>query len=340
MVFTRSGLLGVMMVASLFLAGCAGTSDPGARPNSLDQQQLVAEGTGGIIGQVINTEQLPVPDATVIIDAFPPIKTDASGLFAVRGLQPGEHVIAVSAVAHADLSRTITLAAGEVLQLQVSMERLAGQEPYPETLIYRGYSICDIIVYANWQTALENQCNDTPLGQGKKDNKFNVTIPGSWRYIISEAVWTPQTGAGGDSMRIEHAPANKTNCSGGDPCYGEVAGQDSYARLEADPGKTEIALFYDAWSAGNWLPYPEEEFNLGIWVQWTGLLRKETKHSCEFWDRGFYTGAGSWHKQDCWGFGVSTGIPFDLWITIFHWQPPPMVYPCCPRSDFTAREDA
>lgn len=276
----------------------------------------------------------PIEGASVTIAGLAPILTDATGSFAARGLPEGTQVLVVTADGYARHEQEVGLRAGTNDGLEIRLERLAGHDPYLEVLQFRGYSFCEIAWYGGTM-APPAFCSSA----GTSENQWMVPVDASWRFMVSEVSWQSGIGVAGDSMRLVHA-ANQS-CSKDSPCFGVVFGTH-YARLEGEPGKTEVVSHYDPYTDDRGPAYPSESFDLHIFVHWVGMFRDAystnptVDQTCR---ESMNVVAGAYYKPGCFGWGVSTGIPFDYWLSVFHRMEPEDRGACCPATAYSAMPD-
>lgn len=334
---TRAFLLAVVMLLG-GLAGCAAKEED-AGPKVLGDSYQFGAGTSVIRGVVLDTELQPVPEALVRLNEFDPQLVDIAGTFEASGLQPGTYQVQVTAPGHAVGNAIVQLDEAHVLEIKVTLERIASRVPYTEILFFKGYSICDQPYYVNFQN--QSLCNQQ-FGGGRKNNIFPVNVSASWRFVVSEVTWRPNVGDGTDAMRLVHGPQD--SCSGGagkqgryssNFCYGLINGEQ-YLKMEGEPGKTIVDLYYDPWEDGRFLPYPPEQHTMYVMAQWTGWGRTVVGPTCREWV--VFTQYAD-HKPGCYGVGISTGFPVDVYVSLFHWAKPPMPNACCPVTEYSAVMD-
>lgn len=305
------------------LAGCAGTPEPTVAGSLAE----ISEDMGIAAGTVVDTELAPVTGAVVGVGAEAKTQTDAAGHFEIV-LAPGPHVLNFQALGFTAVARNVDVVAGQVTPLQITLERLPVVVPYVEVIQETGYSSCDYMLLL-FTGRIPEPCNTGAAAR----NEFILNISASWRFLVTELTW--QSGfANAETMRLFNS--DDGDCTSGSACYGLVYGKQ-YARLEGEPGKTEIVTYYDPWGDGRGLPYPEEDFPLHINAQWIGLLVEEINSvNC-----GQLTSVvtGTNYKPGCPGVGVSTGIPFDVWHSTFHVDGPSDLGACCPATRYSALPD-
>lgn len=315
-------------------AGCTGDSTKALSETEALGGITNMIGTAAIRGQVVDSELTPIAGANVFIDDRDPTSTNEAGVFLADGLAGGVHVAVVRADGYADGLFEFALEEGRSRDVQFIIERAASTAPYIETLLYRGYSFCDEATYAGSSpsTGDGGACGAALRATGNQNppaNMWDITVLGSWRFIISEITWEPTFGGSADSMRLVHS-TNGT-CSSGDPCYA-VQHSTYYGRVEAEPGKSEIDIYYDPYEDQRGPPYPHETFNLTVYANWIGYGRDVLGPTCDLWTPILLS---SRYEPGCLGVGYSTGFPWDLWVSIFHYEAPEKGE-CCPATTYSA----
>lgn len=329
MKYLRSHPRGLALVVPLlvYLSGCAGASD-GSAASVADPAPLDAQGAS-LAGTVLDTEAQPITGALAAVDEREPTTTGPDGRFVVRGLEPGDHRVLVQALGYTSIARKVTVAEDEAAQMTFVLERLPVEDPYVEVLQFKGYSVCDYMVWII-SGRLPPQCDN-----GQSRNMFRVNILASWRFHVTEMKWRGGVGSY-DSFRL--FTADDGDCTSGSPCYGLMYGR-GYARVEGEPGKTELVKFYDPWMDHRGPPYPERNFTMVVNGQWIGMFQPELNNPPQVCQTVLQAAAGTGYKRGCLGVGVSTGIPFDLYVSVFHWLGPDDRGACCPATKYSAIPD-
>lgn len=110
--------------------------------------EVTAE-TGGIDGVVVDEEQLPVGGAHIVVvgqhlDAV----SDTVGHFTFSQLQPGEYKLTLKHPSFATAGRAVPVAAGEILEIRVTLKRLFFDVPYHETHPWSGLVLAGFFTVA------------------------------------------------------------------------------------------------------------------------------------------------------------------------------------------------
>jgi hypothetical protein len=318
----------VLVGLCLAFGGCSGASS-GISEHAASVPSDV-EGKGHLRIHVVSQELSPLAGAVASVAGEPAIVTGPDGS-AEAWLEPGEHRLEVQALGYRPVARTVSIGAGDERDESFTLEALPIQTPYLEVLAFKGYSQCDYMVL------VASGRLGPPCDTGQAKSQFKVLVHASWRFHVTEMVW--KGGVGNyDSFRL--FAADDGDCVNTSPCYGLVVGR-GYARLEGEPNKTELVKFYDPWKDNRGPPYPENAtFNMIVNGQWIGLftdyINSIPGDPCQV---VLKAATGTGYKPGCLGVGVSTGIPFDLYVSLFHWDGPADRGPCCPASKYSAQPD-
>jgi hypothetical protein len=334
------GSLAVLLVF-IVAAGCVGDGGAASRQTSgppsniYEPGALLAEGGGAITGTVVNEETAPVVGALIGLDATQSTTTDPSGQFSFKAVSPGAHEIQVQAIGYSSIGRAIEVTEGEVLQLTLTLAALPVQEPHLQVIILKGFSICDYMV---WVISGRLDDEGVPCDTNNQaQNRFNITVEGTWEFLVAEMKW--QGGfANSDTFRMFNA--DDGDCVSGSPCYGLKYGR-GYIKLEGEPGPSELNSWYDPWMDDRGPAYPERQngsFEMFLNAQWIGAFASElgANPACQ---TVLTTSQGTGYKEGCLGVGVSTGIAFDAYVSIFHLMKPDPMGPCCPATTYSAIPD-
>lgn len=328
----RNPIWMVAILAGAALAGCLGGGDVGTQADpavASDDAVVLGNGTARLVGNVVDMELVPVAGALVQLDDYEPLTTDDKGSFEAAGLEAGTYRVHVNALGYLPMARQVSLGAGETVEEQFMLERLAVQEPHVEVLTFAGTSMCDYMIYV-----LTGRL-DLP-GCAEQDNQFPVAMGEGWEFLVVEQTWDATT-ALGEWFRL--FTADDGDCPNLSPCYGLVYG-NGYARLEGEIGKTELVEHYDPWMDHRGPEYPEGAFEMFVNAQWIGMLVEEGNSlpgdPCQII---MQTVTGTGYKPGCVGFGVSTGVQFEVWVSVFHWHEPADRGACCPATSYTALPD-
>jgi hypothetical protein len=144
----------VLTLLTMALSGCAGSNDsssargvvvPSAAPAEFDAT------TGGIEGQVVDDQFLPIVGATVgILQLSVTTQTDAAGRFSFSKIEPGAYDLAAGLVGYDSYLTKVTVVAGEVRRVDITLVPLAITEPYQILQHQRGLFGCG----ASWRPAV------------------------------------------------------------------------------------------------------------------------------------------------------------------------------------------
>ncbi len=142
----------VFTMAAVALAGCTGgDGDASGVPNDVSGPADVTDDTGGIQGLVLSDEGLPVAGAQVALgtdgDAT---TTDEQGRFTFSGVAPGSYQLFVQKLGFQTIGRSISVQAGDVTEVEVTVSAIQVAEPYHLTLNQEGLFGCGL----SWRPAV------------------------------------------------------------------------------------------------------------------------------------------------------------------------------------------
>lgn len=332
----------VVLAAFTLAAGCVGdagakVSQASAGPSGAAVHEpgaLLADGGGAITGTVVDEETAPVVGALIGLDATQSTTTDDAGRFSFKAVPPGSHEVQVQALGYASIGRAVDVIEGEIVQLTLTIAALPVEEPRLEVIILKGFSICDYMVYV-----ISGRLDDEGVPcdtNNQAKNQFNITVAETWDFLVAEMKW--QGGfANSDTFRM--FTADDGDCQSGSPCYGLKYGR-GYIKLEGEPGPSELNSWYDPWMDDRGPAYPEKangSFEMFLNAQWIGAFASElgANPACQ----AILSTQGSGYKEGCLGVGVSPGIPFEAYVSIFHLMQPEQRGACCPATKYSAIPD-
>lgn len=332
----RSGVFGSVLVCCLVFAGCveggAASEEPTSSSSIMEPSELLTEGAGAITGTVVDEETAPIVGALIGLDATLSTTTDEAGQFSFKSVPPGAHELQVQALGYSSIGRAVDVVEGEVVQLLLTVTALPVDKPHLELIILKGMSICDYMVYVVSGRLPPQACNAEDA-----QNQFPIQVNETWEFMVAELKW--QGGfANSDTFRL--FTGDDGDCASGSPCYGLQYGR-GYIKLEGEPGDTELVKWYDPWTDDRGPGYPEKangSFEMILNAQWIGAFASELGQNPACQSVMQY-GAGSGYKPGCLGAGVSTGIPFEAYVSIFHLMQPDPRGACCPATTYSAIPD-
>lgn len=283
------------------LAGCTGEGTGTSVP-SVD---LAGRSLGGLAGTVTTDELVPLVGATVAADGVEAV-TDPTGYFLLADLTPGILEVTASAPGYFRVVQEVRVDAGAVAESAFALAPMPSDDPYVEIFVLAGFSTCEYALFLSVSTIDGNTGMDCPFGDPKRSVIQNISE--SWRYGTVEMRW--QTA---DSFALYIA--DDQNCLTSDPCYGIKFGGHSPLRLDMEPNSTELA---EAWASDGKAQYPA-----GAWEMWAntiyiGMYRDEWGSVTDSVCRG----PGVNYKPGCPSWGLSTGIKFETYVTVFNWEKP------------------
>jgi TonB-linked SusC/RagA family outer membrane protein len=115
------------------------TDDSTAGRTPVEMKALIAAQTGGTIrGKVTNEKGEPVVGASVLLSGIDRgTSVDVSGNYSMTGIKPGNYNIQISAVGYQPVTRSVTVAEGQTLELNYQLK--AGNSSLNEVVV-TGYS--------------------------------------------------------------------------------------------------------------------------------------------------------------------------------------------------------
>jgi len=225
------------LFASFAFAGCVGGGDGQAKSGGPDVEAAFDEDTGGIRGQVVSDEEIPIAGAEVGIAALNLVSsTDANGLFALSHVPPGPQVVEVSALGYNPSGRTIDVQAGAAVDLAFELTPLPSDAPYHRTFIYRAqlsgvmWKLTPTCIYTD-VNPLVKTCGGVRAGEAGFGgttitagcdvcethtlNEEHKDFTADWQTIQGELMWQPQSGATGKGFLLDINAPNITRGTSG-----------------------------------------------------------------------------------------------------------------------------
>lgn len=145
----RATAVSLLSTSLLVLAACTagpGTQNAtGTEPDPVAPVAVVTNTMGGIQGIVTDESLVPIGGATVLIaERFLNTTTDPQGRFAFSLLDPGTVQLDAEAAGHHSTAAIVTIVAGYVATITLSMASLPVVEPYHKTLSQAGFIACSL----------------------------------------------------------------------------------------------------------------------------------------------------------------------------------------------------
>ncbi len=197
--------LAVLGVLALVLAGCADpATTQAAEDDDFDGLDVASrEGTGTILGVVVDQAIVPVADVTVSLSgngAQGEATTDAEGRFVFTDLEPGTYVLDAAKPGYDAVQTSAPVEADvpepPVVKMQVT--RLVSGTPFMEGLQFNGYLECAYSFVVSSTCVNDYTRLAGPVCPGGcrpelaslLDNREYVTPLGTdWQTIVLEMVW-------------------------------------------------------------------------------------------------------------------------------------------------------
>ena len=196
---------------------------------------------------------------------------------------------------------------GAVAEVTVALEAMPSEEPYVQTYTMAGMSACDVSLFMA-VFPLDFYTGSCPFAEPVR--WVVQDVPASWRYGIVELTWNTN-----DAFAL-YTQNGHPNCLTSDPCMGIRFGGSAPLRLDMAPGDEELAR---QWASDGQTTYPEGEWELWANTLYIGMYRDEwgmvtDDTICRPPPVNYSPGCPSW--------GFSTGIRFDVYVSIFNWERP------------------
>lgn len=259
----------ILLLAVVLIAGCSGKSGDKI-PDELAEgapEVDATETTGGIRGIVVDEAIRPIEGVTIdVVGGGAPqlAETDAAGLFAVSGLQPGTYILKAHHPFYDSQQASADVEAGvkEPAPVKILLTRQIFEQPYLQTIKYDGFIVCS----ANAVALLSEECGEgvgvdciqppVPCGRigGQNGNnvQFDFTIANeNIKSMIVEKVWKPTSEA---SEYLTSPIATEWNCNpscggnrfagmdGPSPLYVAID-EETLKEQELVPQETIISIF-------------------------------------------------------------------------------------------------
>ncbi len=308
-------MIGIVLCAAF--AGCVDAKDL-----AVPSPTITSNGeTGEIRGTVLDGQLAPIVGAVVALDQLATTTlTGEAGNFSFQAVAPGDHKLIAQAIGYTSIARSVTVMAGEVVDVQLQLDALAIIEPYMELLIHDGYSICGIAAIVQ----VGQFPNDCPLGDPKTNIQFDLAE--SWVYLVTEVTWESQ-----DSFWLSIQVTGHGCIVPGDPCPGVEIGR-SPLRIDGAPADPNIAERYAIDGKTMFVPGPVNYTSSALYA---GLLREELNATAGGPCAIFWEQFGVPARLGCpLGVGYSTGIRFREYLSVFHHERPEV------PSEYSAIPDA
>lgn len=185
------GLLSVLVLGSLLLAGCAGsdgeaqdgTKDPGANE----------EVTNAIEGTVLGDDQLPLEMAKVeILSLNVSIQTNSEGSYRFTNLAPRDYLVVASKDGYRTLTQRAIVKDQSIHQLDFVLDAKPLLEPSRETLDHVGLILCKAVYGTDPEAMEHHDCGEAgEPANNDPDHEFQIGPNAA--QILVEAFWEPTT---------------------------------------------------------------------------------------------------------------------------------------------------
>lgn len=269
----RQHLVALLLVATLALAGCAGSGGGAKQTTSAAPAPPPAptEETGTVSGVVTNEEAQPVANVRVaLLETGNETKSDASGAFVFNGIVPGTYRLLTEALGYRETGRSVTVVAGEVSEVLVSLIAITIElEPFIEMTPYTGMIQCSV----NPNYAIY-PCHGI-TGQDKAAFDFfhnqNITLA----EMVAEFTWTPSNAVMGQELEVDLCKYTAERME--ELCTGALGadGEDNYKYETGGPPLVLRADKLDVKKNNHWIvgaggplasPYPVYQQAFTVYV--------------------------------------------------------------------------
>lgn len=141
----------VLTMVGVALAGCTGGDDVAGPAGEVSGPAGVTDDTGGVQGLVLSEEGLPIAGAQVALGADGALTTTGEqGVFNFGQVAPGSYQLFVQKLGFETVGRSISVEAGEVTEVEVTLAAIMVAEPFHLTLVKEGLFGCGV----SWRPAV------------------------------------------------------------------------------------------------------------------------------------------------------------------------------------------
>jgi hypothetical protein len=309
--------LSILFLGSLVLAGCAG----GPEATAADDEAVAGpaefdDQTGGVEGIVLDDEDLPVAGAQVaLIEAAVETLSDASGKFALSNVPPGRYTLAVQKLGYQSDARSIEVVQGQPTTVQVALVKIVLHTPYQQVWGDTGYFECSsTLLGSTGPCGFLPFVGSTPVQDLWTENKrhwvYNVG-PGTMS-VFNEMTWNQGSFATGETLRITFSYENRTTSH----WYCGATGTDPVVmqwERSFDDGQPDWEGAGECRTGGDQLPDGQPE-----------SIPMEGHELRSFVNTGPSSVNGN--------VGLALGQSFDIWFSVFYWEPAPEGWSALPDA--------
>lgn len=263
----------------------------------------VDETTGAVQGVVTDDSLSPIAGAQALLkEPGLGAVTDASGTFVFSRVAPGSYNLFVAALGFEAIARRVTVEAGEIAQVSLSLVALPVVEPYSELLVFRGFFGC------SWTAVLvTGPCffpgpDINPYLFPDQNRAFYYNVWPHWRTLFAEIAWQQNSLATGSTLSATLSYANRTTSH----WWSSVQG--------TSPLLQRCDRTADEWMGCDGdSQLPEDE-------------PKEIDENGTYTRHFINTGTAEVAGQDLLVFGMAFEQRFELFATVFYWEAMPEGY--------------
>lgn len=288
--------LALFTALAIVLSGCSGSGGDEARPQALG----LAAGLAGISGVVVDTELLPISEASALLGDSLVALTDENGFFQIDNVSVGTHRLVIEKRGYTYIEREVEFSEGVVLRETFILERLASDVPYLSVMIQQGLLNC------GWALVIHSAfCGGNSVQPvfGPFRAELRFLMPEGHKLTIAETHWD-QTDQTMHNWYRDHTNGNGT---GQARFITDEIGQPPLRRV-FEPGVLYPA-FYSAPSVEH-IPFPEAVFPFHVATFYDGSFQREANQTayavCENGILGY-----------CSGVGVAVQFRYSQYVSVF-----------------------
>lgn len=311
----------------VLLAGCTGAANevPQASP-TIEAAPVQADGAGSIRGVVVDTAQLPVPNATVALEqsdkaALEVTNTTSSaiGAFKFDDVRPGIYRLRASAPGFGEGASLITVVSDETADMRIILQDVASDLPYLEIQQRTGIFRCAFALVLQ-PTRCDEALEAAGLGAASGYHA-NFTISKGHQAIVLETNW----GTKDATMDVWTSYINDQ----GDWKYFQEVRGTPILRLDLVPGQDVTGTYVSVQDPDFYGPVPEssQSFTMNTETTYIGQFQQEAD--------GYLNPVCTHTWGNCTGVGAVFDFRFDQFVSTFYNEAPADVaaYSAIPKEN-------
>jgi hypothetical protein len=192
--------LSILVAVALAFSGCAGGSAESSESTPAPASVIVGDTAAGgrIVGTVVSDELAPVQGATAGLKGIEiTAVSDKEGRFEFQNVPAGQHTLFVARLGYESVPKQVTVNDGETTEVTVSLNPIAVEEDFVESLEFKLYMACGGgLVGVTFTGGCPAQ-----LGNHKVAVDHNVT--NKVLSALSELVWIQNSAASSKELRLD-----------------------------------------------------------------------------------------------------------------------------------------